>query len=376
MAAQIGGFPTDWFVGNVEDFVCGICMDVADNPHQCKKGHFYCQVCMSKVTRCPSCAISVSANEISCNLLAKNQIAGLEVHCVCDWKETKCTWTGPMSSRATRKCDFMIVACTNAGCKHKLQLKNLEQHVKKDCEWRTTRCACGQDVPLPHLNEHKTSTCPLIAVPCALHHAGCCTEKCAQRFPQRDLDKHFVQETTSLEVRRKVMDKLIQLQNNNNEVERFFKNHPSIEAQYQYEKDKKSIFFGGLNLRNLLFLFLSVAQWILSFLSKRVSSVADCLLPRGLRVVNPTGVWVTELSYWTVFTLASLYLVHGVLNLFFALLFRKIHWLLLFVLCVAAVLNGKIVLEFVRRIVPRLLAIYRNSLNMSFFTGNVVVVNK
>jgi hypothetical protein len=71
------------------DFFCGICLQVLNNPYQCQNGHCYCLCCIEssllKLKTCPSCSVYLDVNTLSHNLLIQNIICELKVSCRCGW---------------------------------------------------------------------------------------------------------------------------------------------------------------------------------------------------------------------------------------------------------------------------------------------------
>lgn len=81
-----GGYPLSVFiVPPSEDLLCPICLNVLKDPNQCKNGHCFCLSCISSAlkdsAKCPTCLIPLISDQLSHNLLIKNQIDKLIVKC-------------------------------------------------------------------------------------------------------------------------------------------------------------------------------------------------------------------------------------------------------------------------------------------------------
>ncbi len=113
------------------DFTCGICMEVLNNPHQCKNGHCYCLWCITQALtvrqECPTCKVPLSKGTLSANLIVRNVIDMLPVKCVNGCEEKKCDWKGTIESLPTH-------------------LKTECQFVAVDCPWVLLKC-CGENCP-------------------------------------------------------------------------------------------------------------------------------------------------------------------------------------------------------------------------------------
>src|SRR4051812_24610749 len=96
------GHPRSIFVDqNLESFICAVCLDVCEDPEQCKNGHIFCHNCCLKMDpnkACPTCRTG-KVSEFGRNIFAKNQIDCLFVKCVCFESSAACGWQGPLLER-------------------------------------------------------------------------------------------------------------------------------------------------------------------------------------------------------------------------------------------------------------------------------------
>jgi hypothetical protein len=164
--AVLTGFNKSMFVSDVSDLSCGICLDVYNNPYQCKTGHMYCKSCFvsflksSTGDRCPTCRVEIGVHDLSANLYVKNVIDDLIVTCKCleddDTKHMGCDWTGKLSERSSRQCPVLFGDCDSPGCKVVgYHLTRLKAH-KKKCMYRISECVlCGKNMPHSDIKQHK-----------------------------------------------------------------------------------------------------------------------------------------------------------------------------------------------------------------------------
>ncbi len=119
------GFPIDWFVDFPEDFICGFCSNVLNDPLQCKNGHMFCKSCVTNAcitsNSCPTCHIAIVLEGLGNNKLAEKQISKLTTNCPCKSDLSRgynqqCTWTGVLNERLVRDCEFKCRSCSNFGC--------------------------------------------------------------------------------------------------------------------------------------------------------------------------------------------------------------------------------------------------------------------
>jgi hypothetical protein len=144
----MAGYDRALYFNQHEDYMCGICLNVLNNPHQCFSGHTYCYECLknaAEVNRfCPTCKRPLKVEHLSASLFLKNQISELLVRCYC-LNEGQihdgdiCSWSGTMEKREAhqqvckywKKIDcplFKMNKCLD-GCEKKIYLKDLVDHL-------------------------------------------------------------------------------------------------------------------------------------------------------------------------------------------------------------------------------------------------------
>jgi hypothetical protein len=99
------GYPFHWFVNSPpQNTICGICLDVVNNPHQCCAGHIFCKTCLQQslktTKKCPICKVKTTPFTMSKNLFAKETVEELIVVC----NDSKCTWKGKLCQQFSHTC--------------------------------------------------------------------------------------------------------------------------------------------------------------------------------------------------------------------------------------------------------------------------------
>lgn len=157
--------------------VCSICHNCPFNPKQCRKGHLFCDGCITKwlcvEQTCPLDRAPLCQADLSDNLLARNLISKLRVRCPNhapssvrdsdaalepkraklgeEAQDASCAWLGPLEElEAHRKaCPCEVVACVHAGCDVRLRRSAWPAHVDaclfaieecQQCKSRIERC--------------------------------------------------------------------------------------------------------------------------------------------------------------------------------------------------------------------------------------------
>jgi hypothetical protein len=106
------GINVDWFLENPEiDFLCGICLDVLNEPRNCKNGHLYCAACLNAHLEhsnyCPHCRTFIIKRRLKKtenHTKIIDKIQNLRVKCDCDqhFHSAVCyTW----GQRTLKECD-------------------------------------------------------------------------------------------------------------------------------------------------------------------------------------------------------------------------------------------------------------------------------
>lgn len=169
------GIPTGLFLHKPSDsFTCSICLEILNDPVQCKEGHVYCRCCiteaLSRSRRCPECRGDLTLETLGNNLLIKGLINDLQVKCKTnmDQRENVCDWTGKLENLETHlkyTCREAIVSCEYENCEHKVVRKNLNSHLLT-CQHRSIPCEhCNESTLWCSMVNH-IENCPMRPVDC------------------------------------------------------------------------------------------------------------------------------------------------------------------------------------------------------------------
>lgn len=198
------GYETKLFVlPPAKDFICGLCLDVMNNPLQCcTEGHCYCSECildaMISDRRCPLCRVKVPKTyKFVKNLAVRNLIDNLEVRCNVDAQAT-CNWTGPLHQRAEHikaDCPLTETECTHAGCNEQMPRFFIQDH-EAGCEFKMVTCSQCILVTLPQrdITTHMPMDC--ISRPMSSVYTQLCSkcDYCDESMPCHQLQTHQTEE--------------------------------------------------------------------------------------------------------------------------------------------------------------------------------------
>jgi hypothetical protein len=247
------GIPRVIYSGEIStDYICSICDEVLNEPYQCKNGHLNCKECWNDLIlktgpECMLCRTRVySLHDLSKCLLVSKQIAALPVTCNClqniNTSQAGCQWTGTLTEREARECDFLFSFCVHDGCDQRVKIESLKFHINhcpkrlKQCEdcnlfvpfedlkGRHSEicvssvcmvgCHCGVWIKDLDLGAHKLNVCPMTVIPCPIFQdIGMCVESCNGTIKRGASTIHLGSNAALI----KAMHKRNQtLQNNNN----------------------------------------------------------------------------------------------------------------------------------------------------------------
>ena len=190
---------------DISQFECPLCLEVFNDPKQCKRGHVFCRECiveaLKKCENCPICSEPLTEATMSSCLFVKQQIASRQVYCFTrldeleatgEDKEEKngakkegrkkakiadvCTWTGKLedAEKHFHACPYAGVLCKYAPeCNLADYRKDIHEH-EKNCCYRTVPCKwCGVELkPNGPLAQHQ-ALCDKQEVPCSNWGYGC-----------------------------------------------------------------------------------------------------------------------------------------------------------------------------------------------------------
>ena len=209
------------FVDSVpEDFYCKQCSLVARRlTFTSCCGESYCNGCIHSTQQdnkpCPGCG--QESFEIFQQVRYQRKILSFRVHC--SVKERGCGWCGPLEhldahlDPDTGDCQYTDINCP-LKCQHKINKKNLEHHLAKECVKRDYVCPycafkapyeivtdihwpecsyyplvcpnrCGVTCERPTMEDH-LKICRLQQVECQFEQIGC-----LEKFNREDLEEHM-----------------------------------------------------------------------------------------------------------------------------------------------------------------------------------------
>ncbi|KAL0488168.1 TNF receptor-associated factor family protein [Acrasis kona] len=169
------GIPDFVFVGSVPHYYrCSLCNQVADLPVQCPSclDDIYCNRCFREHTKAlqlnvSACPKSVCMNtwsypnDVRVNKRIHLFIMNLPARCAI----VECPETGTLQQTIEhfKNCRHKIVKCPHhsKGCKEIPMLKDLDSHLKTDCDFNLQTCElCSERMSSKKLAEHLNTTCP------------------------------------------------------------------------------------------------------------------------------------------------------------------------------------------------------------------------
>ncbi|KAI4872813.1 hypothetical protein NFI96_016143 [Prochilodus magdalenae] len=161
------------FVARLDDqYVCPACGGVVLNPHQTGCGHIFCAQCIrvfienGDTSKCPFDGILIKAEEVFQDNCCKREVLNLEVYCTnspaCTRKVALCHLQDHLKT-----CQYEALQCSNPGCTDILLRKNLTDHQRSLCPFRTEFCRhCKKLYPATQLPDHEKTSCPEAEVQC------------------------------------------------------------------------------------------------------------------------------------------------------------------------------------------------------------------
>uniref|UniRef100_W5KB17 TNF receptor-associated factor n=1 Tax=Astyanax mexicanus TaxID=7994 RepID=W5KB17_ASTMX len=161
------------FVVKLDDqFVCPACGGVVFNPHQTGCGHIFCSPCIrvilenNETSKCPFDGILIKPEEVFQDNCCKRELLNLEVFCT---NSPACSQTIPLCNLQDhlKSCQYEALQCPNSSCTDILLRKNLPDHQRSHCSYRTELCRyCQKPYPVSQLTDHEKTSCPEAEVQC------------------------------------------------------------------------------------------------------------------------------------------------------------------------------------------------------------------
>ena len=164
-----------------EEFLCGICTQVLNNPQSCKQGHTFCHDCITdwlkKKKTCPIGSRKLLKSQLTHVRLAENMINKMKV--TCENNEVKDESKQPRKRRKVSKDSEVITGCTWTG-----KLQERKTHLTEECKFTPVKCSnegCTTTALRHTIAEHEAN-CPCRWVSC---------EHCEEKFIARGMAAHI-----------------------------------------------------------------------------------------------------------------------------------------------------------------------------------------
>ena len=163
-------------------YSCPQCKCIIRDPQFCE-WETCCKLCLPKLRSPQKVKHAIFDKHLN------KKIQSLPVKCPLTGRG--CQWRGKlkqMEGHLKKNCDYMRFRCPHTGCDEVFYKKNLEIHVSGECGQRRTNCPhCNTEVPVLSFNEH------LIYVPCPKE----CSET---EIPQCQLGLHILKQCARIMV--------------------------------------------------------------------------------------------------------------------------------------------------------------------------------
>lgn len=193
-----------------KDLQCGICLQILEQPKQCKNGHLFCHNCIvrtiTKNPLCPQCRCPLTEEGLSRSLYVEKHIRTCKVWCVwhflasgstsmvgpgsvdlgsappnamfklSSWEEDPEGCPEKMELQWAKKheaeCPFALLWCHYSKVCGRIRRRDQQSHLE-GCPYRPTECRyCRLDVQFLKLDQHMAK-CPQAPVQCT---SGCGVE--------------------------------------------------------------------------------------------------------------------------------------------------------------------------------------------------------
>ena len=137
-------------------YKCNICFKIMDNPTDCENcGHSFCYECINKL-KCPFGCTNKSLKPSS--MAIKNILSNIKFKCLNE--ECKEIILYSNVKRHDNVCEYQKIICPNNGCNKKLLKKELEDHIKKECQFNLIKCQyCDYKFDKNKIKSHESTCC-------------------------------------------------------------------------------------------------------------------------------------------------------------------------------------------------------------------------
>ncbi|XP_031571408.1 TNF receptor-associated factor 5-like [Actinia tenebrosa] len=215
------------FVSKVcDEYICRICELPMRKPVQTKCGHRFCQECLleankrKKVPECPMDRqpLDMKKEKPFDDKAIERSILSSIIKC----PNLRCDWQGDLRNLEDHKlkCDYEIKKCKY--CDVKKSVKEIEVHIREECEWRDVPCPqckkiivsrdmekhnefcreypvecpnqCGQKISRRKADDHIVHHCPMSVVSCTYRELGCdfeCQRENLKKHLKTDAQEHL-----------------------------------------------------------------------------------------------------------------------------------------------------------------------------------------
>jgi hypothetical protein len=180
-----------------KELQCGICLQLLNNPRQCKNGHLFCMDCISqsleKNRECPQCRCPLRIEELARSLFVERHLRILKVYCRHHFAYNEdggwypavygCNETLSQETAHNHEstCGYALVLCKYSSACGKLRKAHLDEH-EKSCPYRPETCShCNADIQYNNMEEH-IKVCGMVPVQC---------QRCSETIPRSELERHM-----------------------------------------------------------------------------------------------------------------------------------------------------------------------------------------
>jgi len=175
----------------IKDYICYLCGGVYFNPRIDRCGHIYCTPCL-KITDC--CPLTNAIYNDS-NLTPINFVSAIidKQMVYCRNKSKGCEWTGKLIELSEHQsiCPKQSIKCDIPGCIEGDLRENISKH-QENCEYRVVPCVdCQLTFPKILLENH-FKECPEGKLECP--------KNCNEKIKRKDLEKHVKDECENISV--------------------------------------------------------------------------------------------------------------------------------------------------------------------------------
>ena len=169
----------------IRDYECPLCKGVTKDPVVDSCGHIFCKKCFilsfSENQMCPISKVKLTTQPT--NVLIITQILEKQ-KLFCQNKKDGCQWKGSLrelEEHLSKDCEKQKIKCENEGCNVYLPREEMSNHIKV-CQFKKEPCDyCNAIMVVNQMEEH-LKVCPRVEV--------LCDQNCGMKLPREELDVH------------------------------------------------------------------------------------------------------------------------------------------------------------------------------------------